>query len=115
MEEVQSTMKFGALDLLLLGVFFISYNVLGLMQIAFLYGRRYLTFSAVSAGVLLIAQGFTWLDVSGFCQERSSVIICGEEREGLVGLGMVWVIVCAAMLVIFLLLQGIRWLRTTSP
>ncbi|WP_417514290.1 hypothetical protein [Minwuia sp.] len=114
MEEIQGAAKFGALDLMLLGVFFISYNVLALLQIAFLYGGRYVTFGAVTVGAVLLAQGFVFLDVSAFCADRSSVIICSDDKRQLVSLGMVWVIVCAAMLVIFAALQGLRRLRAAK-
>ena len=111
MEEVQTATKFGAFDLLLLGVFFISYNVLGLMQVAFLYGRRWILFGAVTIGVIALAQGLRYLDVSGFCADRSSAIVCGEDKQELVALGMIWGIVCIGILVIFILLQGLKRMR----
>lgn len=115
MEEVQSAAKFGAFDLLLLGVFFISYNVLALMQVAFLYGRRYVVFGLVTLIVTAAALGSRWVSFDGFCAERSSVIVCGEDRQELVALGSVWIIVCAAVLVIYVLLQAIRRNRAGRP
>lgn len=108
MEEVQTAAKFGAFDLLLLGVFFISYNVLALVLVACLYGRRWIAFAVVTAVVTVAAQGFRWLDFAEFCAERSSVIVCGEDRQELVALGSVWIIVCAVILLVFLILQVIR-------
>jgi hypothetical protein len=115
MEEIQAAAKFGAFDLLLLGVFFISYNVLALVLVACLFGGRWIAFAAVTVVVTLAAQGGRWLDFRDFCAERSSVIVCGEERQELVALGSVWIIVCAAILVIFLLLQVIRRRREGRP
>ena len=49
--------------------------------------------------------------VSGFCADRSSAIVCGEDKQELVALGMIWGIVCIGILVIFILLQGLKRMR----
>lgn len=100
-EAVVSDVKFGAFDLLLLGVFFMSYNVLGLVQIAMLFGGRFIVFAALTVAALVAAQGFAWYDYAGFCAEPVSAIVCGRGRQGLTGLGMVWVYVSLAMLAMF--------------
>lgn len=111
MEEVVSTAKFGALDLMILGVFFISYSVLGLTQIAMLFSRRFITFVVLGAISAIIAQSFVLLEFTDFCSERSSVILCGPEKQELVGLGMVWVIVCFAMLAVFGMARALQRLQ----
>lgn len=100
--------EFGAFDLMLLGVFFISYNVLGLVQIAMLFGRRFIVFASLTAAALLAAQGFAWFDYAEFCVEPTSAIVCGRDQQGLTGMGMVWVYVSAAMLAMFGLNRLVR-------
>jgi hypothetical protein len=112
MEELTTPAKFGALDLMILGVFFISYSVLGLTQIAMLFSRRFITFMVLGAISAVIAQSFVLLDFTGFCSERSSVILCGSEKQELVGLGMVWVIVSFAMLAVYGMARALQRLRT---
>lgn len=112
MEEAQSSLKFGAFDLMLLGAFFISYNVLALIQVAFLYSGRSLAFAAVSVAAVLAAPGMRMLDFAESCAARPSAILCSYEKPVLIGLGTVWAIVCLAVLMIYLTLQAIRLLRT---
>ena len=102
---------FSAIDSALLGCFFISYSVLALVQISSLFSRRYVTFGILAAGSLLVAQGFALIDFSGFCAERSSVIICSGERFGLTRFGMVWVYVTAAMLGMYGFIRILRAIR----
>ncbi|ANK80971.1 MAG: hypothetical protein TEF_09310 [Rhizobiales bacterium NRL2] len=111
MEEAQSSLKFGAFDLMLLGAFFISYNVLALIQVALLYGGRFIVFATVTLAAVLAAPGLEMLDLSETCAVRSSAILCGDGKQVLIGLGTVWPIVCFAVLLIFVMLRAIRRFR----
>lgn len=112
MEEAQSSLKFGAFDLMLLGAFFISYNVLALIQVAFLYSGRIVVFAAVSVAAILAAPGLRMLDFADSCAARPSAILCGDEKPVLIGLGTVWAIVCLVVFMVYVTLQAIRHFRT---
>ena len=104
-------MEFTAFDLMLLGIFFISYNVLALVQVALLYSRRWLAFAVLAAGTVALSQAFGHFDYAGFCAERQSAIVCSPDGRGLTGFALVWVYVSAAMLTAYIVLKGIRRLR----
>ncbi|WP_416899407.1 MAG: hypothetical protein ACMVY4_06735 [Minwuia sp.] len=99
---------FSAIDMALLGCFFISYSVLALIQVANLFGNRFIVFGAIAAATAIAAQGFALADFSGFCAEQSSVIICSSEPHGLTRFGTVWVYVSAATLAMYAVVQAIR-------
>lgn len=112
MEIETGLAQYSALDGALLGGFFISYSVLALVQINNLYNGRFLLFAGLAACAGLIATGLGRADFSGFCADGPSVIVCGGTGRGLTALGMVWLYVSGAMLVLFGVAQAIRALRS---
>ncbi|MEM1315078.1 MAG: hypothetical protein AAGI51_11015 [Pseudomonadota bacterium] len=98
---------YGAIDAALLGAFYMSYGVLGLVQIANLFEGRALRFAAILGGAAALGQGFGLLDYSGFCAVRSSAVICNHGARGLVGLATPWVWVSLAMLALFGMSKGL--------
>ena len=122
MEELQATIGQGALidpdradlsgfDLALLSVFFISYAVLGIVQLANLFGARFGIFVALIATALILGFGVGYIDFSGFCAETRSSIVCGERASGLSAFIMIWVWVSLAILPMFGLSKLLQWWR----
>lgn len=112
MEEVQSAgAEFGAFDVMLIGVFFISYSVFALTQLNNLYSARFLLFIGLAAGSAALAFGLGELNVSGFCADTNSAIVCGNEGRALRSFGLVWAAVSAAALAMFALARGLAALR----
>ena len=112
MNSANSVSQYTALDGGLLGVFFISYSVLALVQLNNLFNRRFILFLAIAVCTALVTTGFEYSDFDEFCAESPSAIVCGGTGRGLTALGLVWVYVSAAMLALFGLGQLIRALRT---
>ncbi len=100
-----------ALDMALVPGFFISYGIIGLIQLNALFGAAYLRFAAISVAVLIIAYAFQWIDFSGGCATRYSSLICTNNAQGIFGFAFVWTYVSAAMLGMFLFNRSIHALR----
>lgn len=100
-----------ALDMALVPSFFISYGVVGLIQLNALFGGAYLRFAAMAASVALIAYAFQWIDFSGGCATHYSSLICANNAQGIYGFALVWTYVSAAMLGMFLFNRSIHALR----
>ena len=80
--------SYGAMDAALQGVFFMSFGVLGLMQLTSLFEGRPLRFATFMLCAGAVAQGFGLLDFAGWCAQSSSALICNHDARGLVALGM---------------------------
>ena len=112
MDKLQAAIGQGALidpdradlsgfDLALLSVFFISFAVLGVVQLANLFGGRTGVFSGLVAASLAFALGVRYAPFEGFCAETQSVLICNDAASGLSAFAMIWVWVSLAMLPMF--------------
>ena len=99
-----------ALDMALVPSFFISYGIVGLIQLNALFGAAYLRFAAISAAVLIIAYAFQWAFAGG-CTSHYSSLICANNAQGIFGFAFVWTYVSAAMLGMFLFNRSINALR----
>ena len=100
-----------ALDMALVPSFFISYGIVGLIQLNALFGGAYIRFAAIAAGATLIAFGFLWIDFSDGCVSFYSSLICANNAQGIYGFALVWTYVSAAMLAMFLFNRSIHALR----
>lgn len=100
-----------ALDMALVPAFFISYGVVGLIQLNALFGGAYIRFAVMAASVTLIAYGFRWIDFSGGCTTFYSSLICANGAQGIFGFALIWTYVSAAMLGMFLFNRSINALR----
>ncbi len=99
-----------ALDMALVPSFFISYGIIGLIQLNALFAAAYLRFAAISAAVLIIAYAFPWI-FSGGCSTHYSSLICANNAQGIFGFAFVWSYVSVAMLGMFLFNRSIHALR----
>lgn len=100
-----------ALDLALVPAFFISYGVVGLIQLNALFGGAYLRYVAISAAVLIVAYAFVWIDFSDGCASQYSSLVCANDARGIHGFAIIWTYVSAAMLGMFLFNRSINALR----
>ena len=99
-----------ALDMALVPSFFISYGIIGLIQLNALFAQAYLRFVAISAAVLITAYVFQWMFAGG-CTTPYSSLICANNAQGLFGFAFVWTYVSAAMLGMFLFNRSLHALR----
>lgn len=99
-----------ALDMALLPMFFISYSIVAIVQIANLFGGRHVLFAAITAGLLAIALSFRLADFSRFCAQSASAVVCGGDGEGLTAFALAWAYVSLGMLAMYLFVCGIGWL-----
>lgn len=101
MDGADDLVRYGALDAALIGAFFMSYGIFGLVQLVNLFEGRPGRFavSLIVAGAL--AQGFGALDVQAYCRDGPSAFVCNNDAAGLVALGMAWVWVSFGTLAMF--------------
>ena len=100
-----------ALDMALVPSFFISYGIIGLIQLNALFGGAWTRFVAIAGGAFIAALAIRWIDFSTGCAAPYSALICGNDAEGLYGFAIVWTYVSAAMLAMFLFNRSIHALR----
>ncbi|MEM6743862.1 MAG: hypothetical protein AAF676_09020 [Pseudomonadota bacterium] len=111
MDATPEVIRFGAIDAALLGAFYMSYGIFGLVQLVSLFEGRPLRFALLLLASGALAQGFGAFDADGFCLDGRSAIICNNGARGLVGLGMAWVWVSLGMLAMFAGSRGLSRLR----
>jgi hypothetical protein len=92
---------FGAFDLMLLSVFFISYSVAALVQVNNLFNDRYAVFGGLVLIAFLASRLFGMMDYTSFCAETNSALVCRNGGRGLVALATMWIYVSFAMLFMF--------------
>lgn len=100
-----------ALDMALVPSFFISYGIIGLIQLNALFGGAYLRYAIISAAAFIIALAFQWIDFSSGCASHYSSLICANNAQGIYGFAFVWTYVSAAMLAMFIFNRSIHALR----
>ena len=109
-EAVPAVAEFCGTDLMLLALFFISYSVLALVQLANLFAGRFVLFAGLGAGLCVLALILGALDYGNFCATAGSALVCGNGADGLRAMGLLWGVVSLAMLGGFALSRGIsRW------
>lgn len=100
-----------ALDMALVPSFFISYGIVGLIQINALFARAWLRFAVIAAAGMIVALAFRRIDFSGGCDPFYSALICANDAQGIFGFAVVWTYVSAAMLAMFLFNRTVHALR----
>lgn len=96
-----------ALDMALVPSFFISYGIIGLIQLNALFAGAYLRYAMLAAVTMIIAYAFLWVDFSAGCAMPYSSLICANDAQGIHGFAFVWAYVSAAMLAAWAMVQGI--------
>lgn len=95
-------------DLGLIAVFFISWSVLAVTQLAMLFGERFIAFGVIVAVCLALAFALPLAVTAEFCEGSRSVFACAKGGRGLTQLALIWVAISAAMLVMYGVVLGIR-------
>ena len=96
-----------ALDMALVPSFFISYGVLGLVQLNALFAGAYLRFIAIVVASLILIGLFSWIDFSEGCATPYSALICANNADGLVGFAIPWLWASGAMLAAWAMVRTI--------
>lgn len=108
METTSTAIEYSGLDQALTAAFFVSYVVLTLVQINNLFNRRFVVFAGLLTAAVVFAQGVRLLDLTSFCADTKSSIICNNQANGLISFGMLWAYVSLAALAMFLFVQWIQ-------